>query len=134
MQVRISRPLLDSIIATARGDPEHEICGVLLGIKGVISDIRPSSNVARDRYARFEIDPRVLLRAYLEARGGAHDVIGHYHSHPNGSSAPSPADAAEALDDDVLWLIIGADDVRIWRTASGGLHNRFHLQQLIVEP
>ncbi|MDX3910024.1 MAG: M67 family metallopeptidase [Sphingobium sp.] len=132
MAVRISRPLLERIISLARAEPEREVCGLLLGDPEDISDIQIASNVADDPARNFEIEPATLLRAHREARMGGLSIIGHYHSHPGGSSTPSSADAAEALEDDVLWLIVGIDDARLWRSGAGGLHGRFTPEQLVA--
>jgi proteasome lid subunit RPN8/RPN11 len=47
-------------------------------------------------------------------------VIGHYHSHPNQDSTPSPRDAAAAAEEGTLWLIIGNSTARLWRVVEGG--------------
>lgn len=112
--------------AAANAAPE-ECCGLLLGRPGHIETAVPARNVAHDRARSFEIDPAVLLRTHREARGAGQQVIGHYHSHPNGSAEPSRRDAARALENGQLWLIIAAGSVTAWQPAAeGALHNRFH--------
>ncbi|MGK2909903.1 MAG: Mov34/MPN/PAD-1 family protein [Sphingobium sp.] len=133
MPVHISRLLHDRMMAQAHASPDHEVCGLLLGVSGAITEIRPAPNVADDPRTRFEVDPVILLAAHRAARRGGLAVIGHYHSHPNGSSAPSPADAAAAGVDGLLWLIIGETDARLWQAGPDGLHGRFQARQLIVE-
>jgi len=57
---------------------------------------------------------------------GGRAVIGHYHSHPSGDPTPSLRDAADALPDGSLWLIVGDGVVRAFRAvANGVLHDRF---------
>ena len=46
-------------------------------------------------------------------------MIGHYHSHPNGSAEPSPRDLA-AAEPGRLWLIIGGGVARLWIMENGG--------------
>lgn len=134
MAVELSRSLYDRIICLARADPEHEVCGLLLGNLTHIADIRPAANVAADTSTRFEIDPAILLPAHREARTNGVPVVGHYHSHPNGSSAPSAADAADAGENGLLWLIVGHDDARLWRAVGQGVHNCFQAEDLILLP
>lgn len=133
MPVHISRLLFERIMALALGAPDREVCGLLLGAGDRIEGIRPAENVAENAYARFEIDPAVLLAAHRHARQGGIPVIGHYHSHPTGSSAPSVADAGEANADGMMWLIIGNHDARLWGAGQGGLHGRFTELPLIVD-
>lgn len=133
MTVHISRLLLNRIITQANASLDQEICGLLLGSAGAINEICPAPNVADDLRRRFEIDPAILLAAHRMARRGGPAVIGHYHSHPNGSSAPSLADAAAAAADSSLWLIVGNTDARLWEAGVDGLHGRFQPRQLIVE-
>lgn len=134
MAVRISRPLLEHILSLAHAEPEREVCGLLLGADGVITDILSAPNVAEYPARRFEIGPAVLLRAHRDARAGGPRILGNYHSHPSGSAEPSAADAAEALTDDLLWLIVGGGIARLWRAAAGGVHGRFMAEQLVVDP
>lgn len=138
MSVRISRSLLNSIIAAARAEPHREVCGLLVGTGRHITSVRTAANVAPDPSRTFEVDPRVLLQAYREARRDGQCVLGHYHSHPSGSSEPSVRDAEAALEAGALWLIIGGETAQLWQAGSGNadgaMHGRFHLQQLVVEP
>jgi desampylase len=125
-------------MAAARADPDREVCGLLLGQDDVITAVRAAANVAPNPSRTFELDPQVLLRAYREARGGGHRIIGHYHSHPSGSSEPSAVDAEAAVEAGMLWLIVGGETSQIWRVgprnAENALHGCFHRLQLVVEP
>ncbi|MCL6305260.1 Mov34/MPN/PAD-1 family protein, partial [Streptococcus agalactiae] len=57
---------------------------------------------------------------------GEAPVIGHYHSHPSGVAVPSPRDAADAMPDGMVWLIVGGREVRAWRAvAAGEVEGRF---------
>lgn len=97
----------------------HEVCGLLLGGEGRITDIRPAANVALDPARHFELDPATLIAAYRAARSGGPAIIGHYHSHPSGHAAPSATDAAAAAPDGSLWLIVGTGAARLWIAGPG---------------
>jgi proteasome lid subunit RPN8/RPN11 len=118
MTVAISRALLDEIraLAAARDD---EVCGLLLGRADRIEAIRPAANVAPDPSRHFEIDPAMLIAAHRQARAGGPAVIGHYHSHPSGVTAPSATDAACAAPDGSLWLIVAGEEATLWRAGRG---------------
>ncbi|MDX3899529.1 MAG: M67 family metallopeptidase [Sphingobium sp.] len=118
MDVRISRSLLEQIVAEAAGRTV-EICGLLMGRDHHIEAILPAANVAADPARHFELDPQVLLRAHREARRGGARVLGHYHSHPSGVAIPSATDAACAAPDGSLWLIVAGGAARLWRAGAG---------------
>ena len=120
MSVTISSELLAGLLAAADASPDAEICGLLLGTPDHVAEIEPCANVAPDPARAFEIDPRALFAAHRRARGGGHAVIGHYHSHPSGQPIPSPRDAAQAMGDGALWLILGGGTARAWRSVEPG--------------
>lgn len=101
----------------ARSD--DEVCGLLLGQPGCITEIRPAANVAPDPERHFELDPATLLAAHKAARAGGPPILGHYHSHPSGYPEPSAVDAASAAADGSLWLIIGRGEARLWIASAG---------------
>lgn len=107
----------------------RECCGLMLGDRAtmLVDAILPATNVAPDPLHRFEIDPAALLGAYKAARAGGPQIIGHYHSHPQGEAMPSTIDAAMAQGDGEIWLIVGKDGaMRAWQgSQSGALHGRF---------
>lgn len=120
------RTLLEAAAAAA----PHECCGLLLGSPGAIAAAVPAPNVAAHPEHSFEIDPATLLRTHREARASGQRVLGHYHSHPDGSREPSPRDAARAAQDGQLWLIVAAGAIGAWRAVAGdpgnqALHGRF---------
>jgi desampylase len=124
--VEISSALLGRLLGEAAGEPDREICGLLFGSDGAITEATPARNVAADPSRRFEIDPAALLAAHRAARAGGPRLIGSYHSHPSGEATPSACDAEAAAPDGGLWLIIAGGEVRAWRAGpSGALHGRF---------
>ena len=61
--------------------------------------------------ARFEIDPLTHIKAQKLARLRGSEIIGCYHSHPNGRAEPSATDLAGAGAEDFLWLIAAGEDL-----------------------
>ncbi|MGC4250069.1 MAG: M67 family metallopeptidase [Sphingobium sp.] len=119
MTVSISRESLEHIMHLAAIAGAREVCGLLLGGDGRIEEIRPAANVAADPVRHFELDPAALIAAHRAARAGGPAVIGHYHSHPGGIAAPSAIDAACAVPDGSLWLIVAGGDARLWIAGPG---------------
>jgi proteasome lid subunit RPN8/RPN11 len=120
MSVTISSDLLARLVAQAEASPNREICGLLFGAPNRIEAAEASANVAADPAWTFEIDPAALFAAHRRARTGGAAVIGHYHSHPSGVPVPSPRDAAQAMGDGAVWLILGGGHARAWRSVEVG--------------
>lgn len=118
MKVRISSSLLEQIKAFAEAD-SREICGLLLGETGCITEILPAANVATDPARYFELDPAVLLAAHKAARVGGPAIMGHYHSHPSGRAEPSATDLQNAVPDGSIWMILGGSEVALWIAGPG---------------
>jgi proteasome lid subunit RPN8/RPN11 len=87
----------DEIIEHAREGKPYEICGVLGGDadEGRVEFIRRVENVSETPRVNYLMEPEDQLEAIddVEERG---DVVGFYHSHPEGPEHPSETDAARA--------------------------------------
>ena len=120
MSVTISSELLQQLVAEAAVSPDAEVCGLLFGTTGRIEAAEACANVVANPARAFEIDPGALFAAHRRARGGGLAVIGHYHSHPSGLPVPSPRDAAQAMGDGAVWVILGGGVARAWRSVEVG--------------
>jgi len=127
MFIGIEREVLNRILGAAEAARDREICGLLFGSVDRVDRAEPVGNVAENPADTFEIDPRALFAALRAERAGGDKLIGHYHSHPNGSAEPSPRDLA-AAEPGKLWLILGGGAARAWIMENG----RFRELQLVV--
>lgn len=139
MIVRFASGVIKSLHDAAAAAHPHECCGLVTGKPGLIEAVVPARNVSPHPDTSFEIDPATLMRTHREVRSQNRQVIGHYHSHPNGSQQPSQRDAARATHNGQLWLIIAAGNVSAWQAVTrpetngettdaaddGCVHNRF---------
>jgi proteasome lid subunit RPN8/RPN11 len=116
----ISSTLLARLLTEAKNSPQAEVCGLLFGAGASIAAAESCANVAPEPARAFEIDPAALFAAHRRARAGGLQVIGHYHSHPSGEAVPSARDAAQAMGDGALWLILTAREARLWRAVRVG--------------
>ncbi|MEP6869258.1 MAG: M67 family metallopeptidase [Novosphingobium sp.] len=111
-------------IATVLNEAAHahpnEACGLLLGRAGRIERAVPTANVAADPLRHFEIDPAALIAAHRAARAGGAQVMGYFHSHPNGRRDPSETDRANASGDGLVWAIAANSAVLLWRDGPQG--------------
>ena len=108
MKLILPWPLRIRIEGEARAAFPRECCGLIEGLRhGEILEAathHPARNIAAGN-DRFEIHPADHFAALKSARALGRAIIGCYHSHPNGSPAPSATDRAGAGEEDFLWLI-----------------------------
>lgn len=110
--------------ATLREEAERayprECCGLLLGQRNRVALAQPAANVHPDPLRHFEIDPAALIAAHRAQRAGGLELIGYYHSHPNGRAEPSAEDIAMAERAGRFWAIVAAGNVLWWRDGKQG--------------
>jgi predicted GIY-YIG superfamily endonuclease/proteasome lid subunit RPN8/RPN11 len=119
-EIALARTVLKQLGIEAANASPHEACGILLGRDTQIEAIRPAANIHPVPATRFEIDPQALVDAFRAARVGGRQIIGYYHSHPNGDAVPSTTDRAMASGDGKVWAIIARGEVRFWRDGALG--------------
>ena len=119
MVLEVTSGAIVTLLAEAAGAHPHECCGLLVG-DGRIERAVPAANVHPDPARHFEIDPAALIAAHRSARDGGPQVLGYYHSHPNGLAQPSATDRASASGDGRVWAIVAADGVTFWRDGEHG--------------
>lgn len=120
MDVFVTREALDAMIAAARAAHPREACGILLGRERDITAFRETANVHPAPRTHFEIDPRALIAAHRAARSDGPNVLGYFHSHPQGPAKPSATDIAMARGDGCIWAIAGAGEITFWCAGDQG--------------
>jgi proteasome lid subunit RPN8/RPN11 len=114
-----------------------ECCGLLLGRQEDSESVRvgwvePCVNQAPDQRRHFTIAPESLLAAYRWARDRGEQVVGTYHSHPEGAAVPSAADGESAWPG-ASYLIVGLNDEGVRERRSWRLDDdTFVEEQLMV--
>ena len=115
---------LATVLAEATGAFPDEACGLLLGRGDIIHTATVAANVHPTPETHFEIDPAALIAAHRAARSGGPEVLGYWHSHPNGLARPSATDAAQASGDGRIWAIVAlgvsGGEVTLWRDSKTG--------------
>ena len=95
--MKISRTLLAQIQAHLEAGYPNEACGVMLGKKGVITEVVPASNQRTDSAGnRYLIDPLAYMKIERDADKRGLQVIGIFHSHPDVPARPSQFDLDNA--------------------------------------
>lgn len=105
----IPRAALRVIEGAAQTAWPRECCGLLIGMRQgasvEITRANPSPNRAADPRVAFEIDPELWLRLTRTLEDGPEQVVGLYHSHPDGPAQPSARDLAAAWGPDLIWIV-----------------------------
>jgi desampylase len=125
MSLQIALSVISTIAAAARNAFPHEACGILFGRQGHVESALITANVATDPTRHFEVDPAALVAAHKGVRSGGAQVIGYFHSHPNGLARPSATDAATSARDGAVWVIAAPDSdgswgITCWHDGTGG--------------
>ena len=104
MVVKIVNSTYDEIIKHAEAGYPEEVCGVLIGKNGSITNYKECRNLNRERARdRYELDPIFFKEADDWARLNSMEILGIYHSHPDHPSRPSMFDRERAWPD---WIYI----------------------------
>ena len=120
MEIELTRAAIERLATAAKEALPNEACGLLLGLGSRIERVREVANVHPEPVTHFEIDPKELIAAHRAARHGGPEVVGYFHSHPDGLPEPSPTDLSHATGDGRVWAIVSKGDIAFWRDDGDG--------------
>jgi len=83
----------------------EEACGLLAGSGNRVLLAIPVTNQLHSPY-RYRMDPEQQLQAFLQIDDLNLELLGIYHSHPQGPTRPSETDIAEASYPDTVYVIM----------------------------
>lgn len=98
----------DAVLAHAREATPEEACGILAGdrenaesedgdsLRATAIDYYRTPNVAAEPTITYEIDPETQYRVLEEIDDSGRDLVGFFHSHPQGPAGPSATDHRQA--------------------------------------
>lgn len=122
--MRISRELLDRIVAHAREDAPNECCGLVAGAGDRATEVFRARNDMESSLA-YNVHPQDLLRITEEIEGRGEELVAIYHSHTKSPAEPSQTDINLAVNwPDPVYLICSIADpeepvVRGWKLRDG---------------
>lgn len=120
MEIVVTSGAIATLLEEATLAAPAECCGLLLGRGDRVERAQPAANVAAEPLRRFEIDPAALVAAHRAARAGGPEIVGYYHSHPDGHPVPSATDCEHASGDGRCWAIVAQGAVSFWRDGTNG--------------
>jgi [CysO sulfur-carrier protein]-S-L-cysteine hydrolase len=94
--VRISKALIDEMVAHARDDLPNECCGMIGGREGEASSVIRVENSAASPL-RYEMDPQEQYNALKAIEDDGGELLGIYHSHTKSAAYPSQTDVNQAV-------------------------------------
>jgi proteasome lid subunit RPN8/RPN11 len=114
----------------------NECCGILVGRfrerVAVVEKVVPTRNESLERSdRRYEIAPTDLLKVMRDAAGSASEVVGYYHSHPDGLATPSSTDQQSAWPG-VSYIIVAVKSGRAMEVRSWTFDDGKAIEQTIV--
>lgn len=139
--IRLTLAQLAALAKAAETAWPREACALLEGVwdggTARVNAVHFADNVAVEPERRFEVDPRVLARVHRELRGRPGELVGVWHSHPDGSASLSETDRRSIYEPGLIWLLTPAPEGRAvgphaFRTAGEGDGVRF--EAVPVEP
>ncbi len=114
MNLQVASAVMTLMRASAVHHAPREACGILLGRTAAkqtrIDDLREVINIHTQPDRFFEIDPAALIEAHKAARAGGAEVVGYFHSHPNGNPDLSDKDREMAAGDGKIWAVVAHID------------------------
>ena len=120
--MKIRQTALDRIVAHALEEKPNECCGLLIGSLELVQDVMRARNL-RKSPTKFQVEPADHFAAIRRARAAGLEVVGAYHSHPNGPSGPSETDRLRLNDPTMVHVIVslahGTRTVRAFRFQEG---------------
>ena len=120
--MRISRQLLDEVVAHAREEAPNECCGMIASRDGEAVTVHRAHNRAASPF-RYEMDGMEQYRIQTAIEEAGEELGAIYHSHTRSAPEPSQTDINLAFYPEALYLIVGLKgsepDVRAWRIVDG---------------
>ncbi len=107
--MRISKGLVDEIVAHARDDLPNECCGMVGGVDGEARTVYRAEN-AEASPLRYSIGARDQFRLMREIEAAGEDLVGIYHSHTKSAAHPSQTDVNLAGWPGAVYLIVSLAD------------------------
>jgi proteasome lid subunit RPN8/RPN11 len=109
---------LKSILVHSREEYPREACGIMKGRMKMVDGLRmdevlkiySTKNIHPNPLRGYKIHPEDQYRIYVELDPDL-ELVGFYHSHPNGPPEPSETDVATCNYHGYSFLIVSLEDV-----------------------
>jgi proteasome lid subunit RPN8/RPN11 len=108
--MKISKQLIDEMVAHAREDLPNECCGMIGGRNGEATRVVRVENAAASPL-RYEMDPQGQYDALKAIEDEGEELLAIYHSHTRSAAYPSQTDVNEArMWPEQVYVIVSLED------------------------
>ena len=108
--MRISRQIVDEIVAHAREEAPNECCGMIGGSDGAATSVHRVANEFASPL-RYRMESGEQIKAWNAIHDGGDELLAIYHSHTKTAARPSQTDVNEAeLWPDTIQVIVSLED------------------------
>jgi proteasome lid subunit RPN8/RPN11 len=108
--MRISREMVEELVAHAREKAPNECCGMIGGTDGRAVSVHPVTN-AEASPLRYRMDPQEQLDTMNAIEAAGQELLAIYHSHTKSAAYPSQTDVNEAeWWPDQVYVIVSLQD------------------------
>jgi proteasome lid subunit RPN8/RPN11 len=107
--MKISRQLIDEIVAHAREEVPNECCGMIGGVDGEARTVYRAENAEASPF-RYSIDAKEQFRLMREIEEAGEELTAIYHSHTKSPAYPSQTDVNLAGWPEAVYLIVSLAD------------------------
>jgi len=124
MKLVLQQSQLEQIVDHARQGYPYEVCGLIGGRDGVAESVVPVPNASLTPRVTFDMERQGMVDAIIGFQRAGREVIGIYHSHPDGKADLSESDVAQATWPDAVNLVLGLSegqeiDLQAWAIRRG---------------
>ncbi len=139
--IQLTASLLHEVEQHSQAAYPNEGCGVMIGTalagsKRVHSLLAvENASPQAEQYHRYLITPAVIIAAERRARAAGLEVVGFYHSHPDGQARPSDFDREHAWPW-YSYLLVSVQQGKVGETAAWLLsddRDSFDREEVIIE-
>ena len=121
-ELTLTQDQVREMIAHVQSALPNEACGLLGGRAGRVQAVYPGTNTEHSP-VRYRMDPKEQLRAMDTIELAGRDVVGIFHSHPQGPPVPSSTDLAQAHYPDAVYVILARQKSGEWQIRGYNLSN-----------
>jgi proteasome lid subunit RPN8/RPN11 len=114
MTVDICQTDLDRLKIHTEACWPEEACALLVGRPlrdqhWIVKRVELAKNIAENTNKSFEIDPSLRIKIEMNTLSEADEIIGVFHSHPEGDASLSRTDIQSMKEPNLFWLIASTD-------------------------
>ncbi|MEH6545409.1 MAG: M67 family metallopeptidase [Sneathiella sp.] len=137
MTIEIRSTDLDCLKKHTEACWPEEACALLVGRhKGnqhwIVNFVEPARNIAENPSQFFEIDPTIRIRLEMKTLFERNEIIGVFHSHPEGKATLSATDKNNIREPNLFWLIASTLSGKVAELCAFAVADDHNINQLTL--